>query len=76
MCACDYGVSDEEYSIKKLCYKFRKKDSLSHRDFLGSLMGLGIERSCVGDIIVGDGCAAVFAKGEVSGFIESQLSKV
>ncbi len=26
--------------------------ALSHRDFLGSLMGMGIERECVGDILV------------------------
>ncbi|MEA4920265.1 MAG: YlmH/Sll1252 family protein [Clostridiaceae bacterium] len=26
--------------------------SLSHRDFLGSLMAIGIERECIGDIIV------------------------
>ena len=76
MCAYDYDVSDEEFPIEKLCYKFREEDSLSHRDFLGSLMGLGIERSCVGDIIVGEGYAAVFVKSEVSDYIKSQLSKI
>ena len=49
LCAFDYKVSKEDFPIEKLCYKFRKEDSLSHRDFLGSLMGLGIERVCVGD---------------------------
>lgn len=76
LCAYDYDISDEDFPIDKLCYKFRKEDSLSHRDFLGSLMGLGIERSCVGDIIVGDGYAAVFVKSEVSDYIKSQLSKI
>ena len=76
MCAYDYDISDEDFPIEKLCYKFRKEDSLSHRDFLGSLMGLGIERSCVGDILVGDGYAAVFVKSEVSDYIKSQLSKI
>ena len=76
MCACDYDVNDKDYSIEKLCYKFRKNDSLSHRDFLGSLMGLGIERSCIGDIIVCEGFAVVFSKCEVSEFIKSQLTKV
>ena len=32
-------------------------DSLSHRDFLGSLMSLGIRRSVLGDILVKDCCA-------------------
>lgn len=76
MCACDYEVDNNEFSIEKLCYKFRKEDSLSHRDFLGSLMGLGIERACIGDIIVSDSFAAVFAKSEVSGYIKSRLSKI
>lgn len=76
MCAFDYDVSNEDFPIEKLCYKFRKEDTLSHRDFLGSLMGLGIERSCVGDIIVGDSYAAVFVKSEVSDYIKTQLSKI
>ena len=76
MCACDYDIDDDEYPIVKLCYKFRKEDNLSHRDFLGSLMGLGIERSCVGDIIVGEKFAAVFVKAEVSEYIKSQLNKI
>ncbi len=76
MCACDYDVDYEEYPIVKLCYKFRKEDNLSHRDFLGSLMGLGIERSCIGDIIVGEKFAAVFVKAEVGEYIKSQLIKI
>lgn len=76
MCASDFEVSYDEFLIDKLCYKFREQDDLSHRDFLGSLMGLGIERSCVGDIVVGKGYAAVFVKSEVSGYIKSQLNKI
>ncbi len=76
MRACDYEIIDDDYQINKLCFKFRSEDSLSHRDFLGALMSLGIERSCVGDIIVDKGCAAVFVKQEISGFIESQLTKI
>lgn len=28
---------------------------LTHRDFLGGLMGIGVTRACIGDILVGDG---------------------
>ena len=76
MCACDYKIADEEFLIEKLCFKFRREASLSHRDFLGSFMSLGIERSCVGDIIVGEGFAAAFVKSEVSDYIKSQISKI
>lgn len=76
MRACDYDIDNDDYQIKKLCFGFRKEDSLSHRDFLGALMSLGIERSCVGDIIVDKGCAVVFVKQEISAFVESQISKI
>ena len=38
--------------IRPLAQKFA--DDLSHRDFLGALMNLGIERSTIGDIKVGE----------------------
>lgn len=34
---------------------FFEKDSLTHRDFLGGLMGIGIKRETVGDIYVAQG---------------------
>lgn len=40
--------------------KDRFSDSLSHRDYLGALMGLGIKRETLGDIIItDDGCDIV-----------------
>ena len=42
-------------SILKITPKSQKfADKLSHRDFLGSLMNLGIERRCLGDIAIID----------------------
>ena len=57
-------------------FSFRKCDRLTHRDFLGSLMSLGIERETVGDILVEDGRAVVFVKAELSDYVKSQISKV
>ena len=76
MRVCDYEITDDDYNIKKICYKFRKEDALSHRDFLGALMGLGLERDCIGDIITDERYAAVFVKNEVYEYIKSQLMKV
>lgn len=39
----------------------RRFDSLGHRDILGALMSLGMDRSMTGDILVGTGEAHVFA---------------
>lgn len=51
-------------------------DSLTHRDFLGSLLGLGINRGKVGDIIVEENRAFVFVKTSLVKFIIDNLRKV
>ena len=56
-----------------------KKDSfssLSHRDYLGAVMGLGIRREAVGDIIVSDkGCSMAVIKS-VAPYIKENLTSV
>ena len=76
MCYCDYSVEPKDFPITSVCFQYRKIDNLSHRDFLGSLMGLGIERDCVGDILVNNGFAICYVKNEIYDFVTSQLSKV
>ncbi len=50
---------------------------LSHRDYLGSLLGLGIERDKLGDIVVKDDfCALVFCDGAMADYILAELKKV
>ena len=39
--------------IRCLRAAFREGENLTHRDFLGSLMGMGIVREKIGDILVG-----------------------
>ena len=48
----DYLEEPEGLSILKAEYRGHKK--LTHRDFLGSLMSLGIKREIIGDILVGE----------------------
>ena len=52
---------------------------LSHRDFLGSLLGLGIERSVLGDLITLDDAgnsAVVFCETPLVSFLLSECTKV
>lgn len=49
---------------------------ISHRDVLGSLMGLGIERELIGDIIVRDGEAYIFCTDKMAHFISTSLTKI
>lgn len=49
---------------------------LTHRDYLGSVLGLGITREKTGDILIEEGCAYVLAEKEVAEFITSNLEYV
>ena len=48
-------------------------NKLSHRDFLGALMGLGLKRSVVGDICVFDYGAVAFCDDKTCDFIAEEL---
>lgn len=60
--------------ISPLAQKFA--DTLSHRDFLGALMNLGIKREFLGDIIIDDNCAYLFCLEQISEYITDNLNRV
>ena len=65
-----------QYPIVALSFSFNSNFSLSHRDFLGALMSLGITRESIGDILVEKGRAVVFLNREIAPFVKTQLLKV
>ena len=50
--------------------------NLKHRDILGSLMGLGIKRKKIGDILVGEAEAQLLVTEDLADYITFQLNKV
>ena len=64
------------FPIVALTLTFKTDYALTHRDFLGTLMSLGIKRECVGDILVEAGRAVVFLSRDVAEFVLLNLSKV
>ncbi len=48
---------------------FYKSESPTHRDFLGALMGCGITRESVGDILVGENSCDFFVTAEIAPYI-------
>lgn len=54
--------------------KFAEK--LTHRDYLGSILGLGIERYVLGDILVEDHGAYVFCENAMTGYLQENLCSV
>lgn len=51
-------------------------DDFSHRDFLGAVMNLGIDRSTVGDIFIIEKSAYIFCTDRIAPFIAENLDKV
>lgn len=49
--------------------------ALSHRDYLGSILGLGIKRESVGDILVGEKGADIIIQAELKEFIVTNYEK-
>ena len=60
--------------IRPLQKKF--SDTLTHRDFLGTIIGLGLERTKIGDILVRDNEAYVFVSDTVSDYIIDSMTRV
>jgi len=54
----------------------RFADNLTHRDFLGALMNLGIDRSTLGDIRVGEKEAYLFCMDTIAEYICDSLNQV
>ena len=51
--------------------------TLSHRDYLGSLLSLGIERESIGDIVILSDCeAVVFCTGTIFGFLFENIDRI
>lgn len=53
--------------------RFYAGDTLSHRDFLGALMGAGIARHTVGDIYVGNESCDFFVTEEIAPYLLQNL---
>lgn len=70
----EYTYPFQALFVHPLSVKFAEK--LSHRDYLGSIMNLGLERSKFGDIIVNENSAIVFVCDEIAGYVADSLTCV
>ncbi|TCO78963.1 YlmH family RNA-binding protein [Marinisporobacter balticus] len=70
-------VKKEDFPICaiRVTGKFEKND-LTHRDFLGAILNLGLKREKVGDILVRDGQADMIVSEELCDFIRMNLEKI
>lgn len=68
----DYPVSC--ITVKPLMKKFA--ENLTHRDYLGALMHLGIERSVLGDIILREEAAYIICTDKMVEYVAENLDKI
>ena len=74
----NYEMTEEDIPITILSITWSKSFSrkLSHRDFLGSILGCGIKREKVGDIILDEDRAYVACMSDISRYLLYNLNKV
>ncbi|MBQ7134204.1 MAG: hypothetical protein IJO20_06875 [Ruminococcus sp.] len=73
---CSNVKSKEEIPIVAIRFTYKKEFKLTHRDFLGSLMALGIKRETLGDILTFEGYSIVFVKADIAQYIMSEVTKI
>lgn len=64
------------FPIDGVTASFRAADSVEHRGVLGTLMAQGIERDCVGDILIEGGRCVFFCRGTVTPALLSDVTKI
>lgn len=69
-------VQEEDLPFVALKLRNTSQRELTHRDYLGSLMGLGIRREMVGDILVNEQGACLLLMKEIAPFVVQNLVKV
>ena len=80
---CGYAPAFPICTMKVSAVSDKFSDDLNHRDFLGALMNLGIEREMVGDILVTESThsgkhnnAYIFCVDTVADYIAENLTKI
>ncbi|MBQ9860379.1 MAG: hypothetical protein IJO76_06885 [Clostridia bacterium] len=71
-----FTVDDLELPFCAVGFRYRPTKALTHRDFLGTLLSLGIRRDKIGDILCGSGLSVVFLRREIAPFVCEQVEKI
>ena len=69
-------TNDPEFPVTAVRCTKHKEDTLSHRDYLGSLMGMGLRRDAIGDILVGEHGADVLVLREILPYLLYNYTQV
>lgn len=71
-----FNAEEKDFPVTAVEITGKRLDGLTHRDYLGALMALGLDRHKLGDIVVSDHGAVVFAAADISDYIVNTLGEV
>lgn len=71
-----FEMLDEYFPIATFTVSYPESFTLSHRDFLGTIMAQQIKRETIGDILIDNGKAQIFADERIEKVIATQIDKV
>ena len=72
-----YDAPDTElFPLDPVTASFRSSESVDHRSVLGTLMAQGIERSCVGDILIEGGRCVFFCRNTITAALLNDIAKI
>lgn len=71
-----YEEDYNQFPIKPITVRVKSDDKLNHRDFLGSLTALGINRDSIGDILIEGDFAPIFLLSGIYKFVLENLMTI
>ncbi len=72
-----YDEPDGElFPLDAVTARFLYDREITHRDVLGTLMAQGIERDCIGDILIDDDHCVFFCRNTVTSFLLGQIRTI
>lgn len=75
-----YPFWETKVETKIACLKIRHKEfpgqSIGHRDYLGAVLNLGLKREKLGDIVLQQDVAFMFADNDIADYLTCQLTRV
>lgn len=72
----DWGTYERHDVLAGLVLRHREQDAVRHQDVLGALLGLGLSRDVLGDILIEPGKASAACLASMADFIAAELQKV
>lgn len=74
---CDACAETVDLAAVPLCVDGSGFRTLTHRDYLGAILGLGLDRDAIGDVqVVDEHTAYLVCKGEIVDFLLAEIRKI